>query len=241
MIEKDQNQIFDLNRLKLGQVSNDFGDFIEEKDLIILAIKPQDAYSIYPQLKEYIKPKHIILSIMAGVSISEIKQELGTDRIIRCMPNLACQIGLGATGFMVDDSIPPKEIEFIRKLLETTGVSIQIYDEDRMNSVTAISGSGPAYVFYFMDAMIQKAIDLGFSYTEASKLVEQTFLGAVELYKVHNLSCKEWISRVSSKGGTTEAAFKIFNDTNLYDNIQNGVEAAYKKSNELSKAKAATK
>jgi pyrroline-5-carboxylate reductase len=235
IIEKDQNQIFDLNRLKLGQVLNDFGDYILEKDLIILAVKPQDAYSVYPKLKPFISQKHIVLSIMAGVSIDEIKKNLGTNRVIRSMPNLPCQIGIGATGFMVDESIPPKDTEFIRKLLETTGVSIQIYEEDKLNGITAVSGSGPAYVFYFMDAMIQKTMEFGFTHTEASKLVEQTFLGAVELYKVNNLSCKEWMDRVSSKGGTTEAALREFNQKNVYASIQQGLEAALKRSRELSK------
>jgi pyrroline-5-carboxylate reductase len=123
----------------------------------------------------------------------------------------------------------------VRKLLETTGISIQLYDEDKLNAVTAVSGSGPAYIFYFMDAMIQKTMEFGFTHTEASKMVEQTFLGAVELYKVNDLSCKEWIDKVASKGGTTEAALKQFNQSNININIQNGMEDAMQRSRELSK------
>lgn len=235
VIEKNQTQIQELNRMKLGQVYNDYGDFISEKDLIILATKPQDAYSVYPKLKPYITKSHIILTIMAGVSIADVEQNLGTNKVVRCMPNLPCQIGMGVTGFMVSKSIPQRDADFVRKLLETTGVSIQLYEEDKLNAVTAVSGSGPAYVFYFMNAMIQKTMEMGFTHTEASKMVEQTFLGAVELYKVNDSSCKEWIDKVSSKGGTTEAAIKYFNSNSIHENIQIGMEYALQRSRELSK------
>lgn len=235
VIEKDHAQTQELNRMKLGQVYNDFGDYITEKDLIILAVKPQDAHTVYPKLKPYIREKHIVLTIMAGVRIKEVEEQLGTNKVVRTMPNLPCQIGLGVTGFMVSETIPQRDIDFIRKLLETTGISIQLYEEDKLNAVTAISGSGPAYIFYFMDAMIQKTMEYGFSLTEASKMVEQTFLGAVELYKVNDLSCKEWIDRVSSKGGTTEAALKHFNQSSVKDNIQKGMDEAMQRSRELSK------
>jgi pyrroline-5-carboxylate reductase len=234
VIEKDHAQIQELNRMKLGQVYNDYGDFIGEKDLIILATKPQDAYSVYPKLQPYINDKHIVLTIMAGVPIADVEKNLGTNKVVRCMPNLPCQIGMGVTGFMVSDSIPQRDADFVRKLLETTGVSIQLYDEDKLNAVTAVSGSGPAYVFYFMDAMIQKTMELGFTHTEASKMVEQTFLGAVELYKVNDLSCKEWMDKVASKGGTTEAALKHFNHANININIQKGLDDAMQRSRELS-------
>ncbi len=235
IIEKDPAQTAELNRIKLGQVYNEFGDYIIEKELIIIAVKPQDAYSIYPKLKPYITDKHIVLTIMAGVPIHSIEENLSTHKVIRAMPNLPCQIGMGVTGFMVSKEIPQKDIDFIRKLLETTGGTIQVYDEDKLNAITAISGSGPAYVFYFMEAMIQKAMDFGFTPSEASKMVEQTFLGAVELYKVNNYSCKEWIDKVASKGGTTEAAIKQFNQTSVASNIEKGLESALLRSRELSK------
>ena len=233
VIEKDHAQIQELNRMKLGQVYSDYGDFIEEKDLIILATKPQDAYSVYPKLQPYINNKHIVLTIMAGVPIADVEKNLGTSKVVRCMPNLPCQIGMGVTGFMVSNSIPQRDADFVRKLLETTGISIQLYDEDKLNAVTAVSGSGPAYIFYFMDAMIQKTMEFGFTHTEASKMVEQTFLGAVELYKVNDLSCKEWIDKVASKGGTTEAALKTFDDQRLKEILKDGILAAEKRAQEL--------
>jgi len=234
VIEKGEAQIEELNRLKIGKIHNDFGDFIAENHLIILAVKPQDAHSVYPKLKPYITEQHIILTIMAGVKIKEVVEALGINKVIRTMPNLACQIGMGVTGFMVSETIPQKDIDFIRKLLETTGASIQLYDEDQLNAITALSGSGPAYIFYFMNAMIQRGIEYGFSLTEASKIVEQTFLGAVELYKVNNFTCDEWISKVSSKGGTTEAAIKHFNENTVSLHIQEGLDKALNRSRELS-------
>ncbi len=234
VIEKDHAQIQELHRMKIGQIYNEFDEYITEKDLIILAVKPQDAQSMYGKLKPFIREHHIVLTIMAGVQIAEVSEHLGTAKVVRTMPNLPCKVGLGVTGFMVSEAISQKDIDFIRKLLETTGVSIQLYEEDKLNAITAISGSGPAYIFYFMDAMIQQAVSYGFSYTEASKMVEQTFLGAIELYKVNDLSCKEWMSRVASKGGTTEAALKHFQQTQVGDNIRKGLDAALERSRELS-------
>ena len=120
VIEKDHAQIQELNRMKLGQVYNDYGDFILEKDIIILATKPQDAYAVYPKLKPFITDKHIVLTIMAGVQIADVENNLATKKVIRCMPNLPCQIGMGVTGFMVSESIPQRDADFVRKLLETT-------------------------------------------------------------------------------------------------------------------------
>ena len=182
VIEKDPAQIQELNRMKLGQVYNDYGDFISEKDLIILAVKPQDAYSVYPKLQPYIQEKHIILTIMAGISIQEVEQKLNTNKVIRCMPNLPCKIGIGVTGFMVSETIAQRDIDFVRKLLETTGASIQLYEEDKLNAITAISGSGPAYIFYFMDAMIQQTMEFGFTLTVVSAK-KNTFLFIITMYK----------------------------------------------------------
>ena len=234
ILEKDQEQIQELKNMKLGEVIGAYGDFIKEKDLIILAVKPQDADGVYPHLKPYINENHVILTVMAGVKIEEVESQLGTNKVIRAMPNLCCQVGLGVIGFMASNTIPQRNIDAIRKLLETTGISIQLYEEDQLNAITAVSGSGPAYVFYFMNAMIQKSMSYGFTLTEASKMVEQTFLGAVELYKVNELSCEQWIERVASKGGTTEAALKHFNNNDVGIQIQEGVEQAVKQSIKLS-------
>lgn len=178
-------------------------EYIKAMDLIILAIKPQDTQALFPKISPYIREGQTVLSIMAGVRIETLKKELPTKKIVRAMPNLPAQIGMGMTGFTSAEEVSKEEVFNIQNLLNTTGKSLYFDDESKLDAVTAISGSGPAYVFYFMDAMIETAIQMGFTKVQAELLVEQTFMGAVHLLNIHNISCKEWIARVASKGGTT--------------------------------------
>jgi pyrroline-5-carboxylate reductase len=233
VIEKSEQQIEVLKKLGINNIETSFGNFIHDVDIIVLATKPQDVGAVYAGLKPYIRPEQIIISIMAGISIQTMKDHLGTEKIVRCMPNLPCQIGAGVTGFMLDKSIGQDESSFIIRLLQSTGVAIRLSDEDKLNAVTALSGSGPAYVFYFMQSMIEQAQAYGFSEKDAETIVTQTFIGAVELFKQNELSCKEWIQRVASKGGTTEAAIHSFNANNIAKNIQHGLDAALQRSREL--------
>ncbi len=151
------------------------------------------------------------------------------------MPNIPTQIGLGMTVFCASPHVDRKELFIIQNLINTTGKSIYIDKEEMLNATTAVSGSGPAYVFYFMNAMIQAAIELGFSKSEAEFLVSQTFIGAVQLQNRSNLSHEEWINKVASKKGTTEAALSVFDENNLLESIKNGIFAANNRAIELGK------
>lgn len=236
ILDKDPLKIDLLSRFQLGSIYGEAGDYIRNMKLLILAVKPQDTHSLYAQVKPFIAPDQLVLSIMAGVTIETIQQELGTPRVIRAMPNLPAQIGVGMTVFSASPEVPERDLRLVHELLDTTGKAIQADDEDMLNAATAISGSGPAYVFYFMDAVIQAAINMGFSYTEASMMAEQTFLGAVYLYKRSNLSCDQWIEKVASRGGTTEAAIAVFEQENVTAGILKALERARDRSRELSKA-----
>lgn len=206
---------------------------VSKVKLIILAVKPQDTFLLFENLKNYILPTQTILSIMAGVKIETLKKALGTTKVVRAMPNLPSQIGMGMTGFTADESVTREELFFVQNLLNTTGKSLYFSEEEKIDAVTAISGSGPAYVYYFMEAMIKKAQEMGFSHSEAELLVTQTFMGAVHLENRSNYSCEEWIKRVSSRGGTTEAALKVFSEESLGEKIGNGLIAAQKRAKEL--------
>ena len=209
------------------------GDFIRETDVIILAVKPQDAPKVYPAIAPYITEKHLVLSVMAGVKMATMRAALPTTRVIRVMPNLPAQIGMGMTGFAADASVSKVELFAIQNLLNTTGKSLYFEHEDLIDAVTAISGSGPAYVYYFMEAMINAAQEMGFSQQQAELLVEQTFMGAVHLLNMRDLSCRDWITRVASKGGTTEAALSTFDAQDLSVIIAKGLHNAHKRAAEL--------
>ncbi len=206
---------------------------IKEVDIIILAVKPQDFETLASILKQYISNQHIVLSVMAGVSINKIQQLLCINKVIRSMPNLPSQIGLGTTVLTASESIDRKDLFIIQNLINTTGKSIFVENEKLIDAATAVSGSGPAYVFYFMQAMIEAAQSMGFSEAEAELLVKQTFVGAVQLYSNNAISTAEWITKVASKGGTTEEALKCFEEAFVKQKIKNGVEAARLRSVQL--------
>lgn len=208
---------------------------VSKVQLIILAVKPQDTKALFETLRSYILPSQTVLSIMAGVKIETLKNSLGTTKIIRAMPNLPSQIGMGMTGFTADESVTRDQLFFVQNLLNTTGKSLYFSEEEKIDAVTAISGSGPAYVYFFMEAMIKEAQKMGFSHSEAELLVTQTFMGAVHLENRSNYSCGEWIQRVSSKGGTTEAALNVFSNEKVAEKIGEGLEAAQQRAKELGK------
>lgn len=209
------------------------GEYVSQMDIIILAIKPQDTKELFPKLAPLILPHQIILSIMAGVTMRTIAEALPTDKIVRAMPNLPAQIGMGMTGFTSTDAVTKEEVFNIQNLLNTTGKTLYFDDESKLDAVTAISGSGPAYVFYFMDAMIETAMQMGFTKVQAEMMVEQTFMGAVHLLNTYNFGCREWIGRVASKGGTTEAALHQFYAHDLSNLIGDGLRAAWQRAIEL--------
>lgn len=214
------------------------GSWISQMDLIILAVKPQDAAALYPAMAPHVHPGQVILSIMAGVKIETIKNHLPTTKIVRAMPNLPAQIGMGMTGFTSDPSVSMNELFEVHNLLNTTGKSLYFDKEEMLDAVTAISGSGPAYVFYFMEAMRKEAEKMGFTEAQADVLIEQTFLGAIHLIKAHNLPVSEWINRVASKGGTTIAAIETFDAHGVAEKIGEGLEAARSRAEVLGKISA---
>ena len=211
------------------------GDFITQADILIVSVKPQDFQTLAPQLRPFLQPEQIVLSIMAGVSLNSLHHSLGIPKLVRAMPNLPSQIGMGMTVFSCSPDLDRKELFILQNLLNTTGKSMYVDDEKLIDSATAVSGSGPAYVYYFMNAMIKAGTELGFTPAQAELLVHQTFMGSVHLQNQHNLSCEDLMKRVASKGGTTEAAFRIFNETGIDPNIKEGMFNAFRRSQELGK------
>ncbi len=232
----DKNPIIDTSLLEIPehQIFREPNQKISEADIIILAVKPQDFEELSKTIKPFIHSQQIILSIMAGITAKALSN-LNTDKIVRAMPNLPAQIGMGMTVFTCTSALDKKELFIIQNLLNTTGKSVYVEDEAMIDAATAISGSGPAYVYYFMEAMINTAIEMGFSRAEAELMVNQTFMGAVHLHNQNKLTCTEWISRVASKGGTTEAALKVFSSNHLQSSIKDGLESALNRARELGK------
>ncbi len=233
ILERAPEKVAELADAKIGTIYSDAKDCMALADLVILAVKPQDTKGLFAKLRPGVHPQQVFLSIMAGVTIASIQSGLGIEKVIRAMPNLPAQIGMGMTAYTASEAVTRIELVLVQNLLNTTGKAIYVEDELAIDATTAISGSGPAYVFYFMDAMIKGAREMGFTAPQAELLVAQTFRGAVELYMKNDLSCEEWIKRVASRGGTTEAAINTFKQTSVYEDIISGANAALARAQEL--------
>lgn len=233
ILEKAPERAEKLRAEGYAQVIHTPDETLKQADIVMLAVKPQDLPPLLPQLASFLHQDHLILSIMAGIRIETLRQGLEVPKIIRAMPNLPSQIGLGMTGFTASAEVDKRELFIIQNLINTTGKSIYFEQESQLDAVTAISGSGPAYVFFFMEALMQTARDMGFSAAEAEVLVEQTFAGAVNLVRGSKFSCAEWIQKVASRGGTTEAALQVFEREELMPRIAEGLRAARERAEEL--------
>lgn len=232
-INPDKKQ--ELKKLNVFHVVEDLDPVLPKADVVLIAIKPNNKETLFEQIKGKLNSNQVVLSIMAGVQIASIQEGLDIKKVVRAMPNLPAKVKEGATCFTAADEISKKELIFVEKLLKTTGVSMYVENENFIDASTAISGSGPAYVFYFMQAMVEAALQMGFSKDESVRLVNQTFIGALELYTHNNISLQEWIERVSSKGGTTEAAIKYMNQQQVNTEIIGACQAALTRSIELGK------
>lgn len=209
------------------------GDCIETADIILIAVKPFHAQGVFDEIKSLTNSKQLIISVMAGVKLATIQDGLGIEKIVRCMPNLPAMIGKGMTGFSSSKSVTSEEEEIVVKLLSSTGEAIKLATEDDIDKITGLSGSGTAYILYFMEGLINAAKEFGFSDESAKKIVTQTFDGAVELFRQNELSTSEWIDKVCSKGGTTIEAINSFESNNVKESIKKGSVAAYKRAIEL--------
>ncbi len=235
ILEKSPEKAIELTTKDIGTVFGKPDDCIPAADLIILAVKPQDAPNLFGLIRPFVNAQQVVLSIMAGVTIETISLGLGLKKIVRAMPNLPAQIGMGMTTFTATDDVTRLELVMVQNLLNTSGKTLYVENERAIDATTAISGSGPAYVYYFMQAMMQAAREMGFSESQSELLVNQTFSGALDLYSKSNLSCEEWIARVASKGGTTEAALLSFSENELNKHIIDGATAAFNRAVELGK------
>lgn len=236
ILEKSPEKAEQIAKKDIGTVYGDPKDCLHSADIIILAVKPQDSARLFASLAPMIDPQQVFLSIMAGVKMETISAALGASKVIRAMPNLPAQIGMGMTAFTSSEAVTRIELVMVQNLLNTTGKAIYVEKETAIDAATAISGSGPAYVWYFMDAMMEAAQNMGFNHSESELLVSQTFRGAIELYNKSSFSCEEWIQKVSSKGGTTEAAMRSYRSNAVHEDIIAGAQAALDRAEELGRS-----
>lgn len=208
----------------------------EKCDLVFLCVKPQEFYRMNFSSNPR-KNNPVIISIMAGVSLKNIEKITGIKKVVRAMPNLPLQIGKGFTGWHADKKIfSQNDLGLIEKLFSCFGKSFYVSSERKIDAVTAISGSGPAYVFLFLDALVRSAVKLGFSQNQAKDMVAETILGSTEYFLENKTmaSLENLISRVKSKKGTTETALDELNVNNFYKKWESAIKKACRRSKEIS-------
>jgi len=205
-------------------------------DVLVLAVKPQ-------QLKEAVAllagklSNQLVVSIAAGLRLADIARWLGGySRLVRTMPNTPALIGAGVTGLYADPGVDREGRAQAEKILGAVGATLWIESETQMDAVTAVSGSGPAYVFYFIEAVEAAARNLGLDVATARALTVETFLGAARLAAQSSESVTTLRERVTSKGGTTEAALLAFGASGVAGAIERGVMAAQQRGRELGDA-----
>lgn len=207
----------------------------ENSEYLLLAVKPQN----FPEVAESLKDVNVekVISIMAGVTRYKIRKALGGKvKVCRCMPNLPCSIGAGMTAADVSDfSSDVDDLQFIETLFNAIGDFLPV-SENKLDAVTGISGSGPAYVYLFIKCLTEAGVKNGLDEAEAEALAVQTVIGGAQMVKrTPDKSVDELISAVCSKGGTTIEAMNSFEKDNLEGIVLNAVNACVERSKELSR------
>ena len=205
-------------------------------DIVVLAVKPQGFGTAAADLKAWVGPQTLVISIMAGVTIDRIVKALGADKVVRAMPNTPGAIGKGITGYALSLACGKDEGMATSKLLEGLGAVVGPLSEANMDAVTAVSGSGPAYVYFLVEALAAAGRSAGLDEATAASLARQTIIGAGALLEQSTQSPAELRKAVTSPGGTTAAALDVLMASGaLPDLMRKAVDAAAKRGAELAK------
>jgi pyrroline-5-carboxylate reductase len=214
-------------------VTTDNAAAVAQADVVILAVKPQALPAVLDVLRGKISPGAIVLSIVAGGRIATLVEGLQHAAIVRAMPNTPAQIGEGMTVWTATAETPQGQRDQVKAILRAMGKEVYVYKEEQVDMATAVMGSGPAYVFLFMEAMVDAAVYLGFSRPVAKQLVLQTVLGSVRFAAESGTHLAELRNMVTSPGGTTAEALYEMEKGSLRAVVLEGIRAAYLKSRSL--------
>lgn len=204
-------------------------------DVVVLSVKPQRLDRVLAGLNNAIQPQALVISIVAGAPIEIITRGLGHDLVVRCMPNTPAQIGEGITVWTASPGVRPEQLDMTRRILGALGKEIIVEEESYLDMATALSGTGPAYVFLFMEALVDAGVHLGFPRRIAEELVIQTVRGSVDYYQKRDdpKHLARLRNEVTSPGGTSAAALYYLEKAGFRTAISRAIWAAYERSQEL--------
>jgi pyrroline-5-carboxylate reductase len=208
---------------------------VGKADVIILAVKPQSLGAVLPGLKGRLAANQLVISIIAGATVAKLQNGLNHDCLIRTMPNTPAQIGEGVTVWIATPGVSATMKTTAKKILDVMGKEIEVSEEDYLNMATAVSGSGPAYVFLFMEALEKAARDIGLPADTARELTFRTVLGSARYAELSGRALPDLRQAVTSPGGTTAEALAVLAKGNFVGLLGEAVTAACDKSRILGK------
>jgi pyrroline-5-carboxylate reductase len=208
---------------------------LECADIVILAVKPQNMADVLDGIGGAVRADKTIVSIAAGIPLSYLRSRLKTDRLIRVMPNTPALVQEGMSVLSFYPGLPSEVAATVTGIFAAVGKTM-VLPEEQINAVTAVSGSGPAFVSFFIEAMIKSGEKMGLTQTEASELAVQTLIGTAGLLKA-GMPPEDLRKMVTSPGGTTAAGIRVFEEKGLFDLVADALAAAKKRAEELSSAK----
>ncbi len=225
------------NRTKLQQefgvqATAELAEGVAGSEVIVLAVKPQQLSDVSQQLAPLLNGQ-LLVSIAAGIRAADLARWLGTQNVVRAMPNTPALIQSGMTGLYALPAVSKAQRDQAQSILAAVGETLWVQDEVMLDAITAISGSGPAYVFYFIEAMQQAARELGFNDQDARRLSIDTFLGSAKLADASAEDASMLRARVTSKNGTTERALLSMEANNVKQHIITAAKAAAARAKEM--------
>lgn len=214
-------------------IHDDNAQAADGSDVIMLTVKPQTLGNVFNDLRGRLSDDQVVVSIAAGATLSRLLSGLGHPAIVRAMPNTPAQIGYGMTAWMASPEVSESQTGVVSAVLGAMGRAVQVHDENEIDMATALSGTGPAYIFLMMEALIDAGVHMGFSRQIAEELVLQTILGSVLFAKESGLHPAELRNMVTSPGGTTANALYHMEKGGLRTVMARAVWAAYERTVQL--------
>jgi len=234
MNKSDREKLFSLKKTYGVQIVCEDKEIVKKADLVILAMKPKDVEAGMQAIASYLPSTTVVLSVLAGVPMDTLEKGLGTRPIARCMPNTSANVGMSASAVAWNNQMQTEEKQEILSLLQAIGM-VQEVDEEQLHVVTALAGSGPAYVYYLVEAFEQAAISRGLDPRVARELLVQTLAGSAEMLKQTNETPAILREKVTSPGGTTEAGIQSLQHNGFAEILATCLKEAEIRSRELGK------
>jgi len=234
IFDKDASKTSSIKRKYHVSIAFDSQELVKKSNIVIIAVKPQNIVEVLQDIKSVIT-NQLIISIAAGITTRYIENTIGGSvRVVRVMPNMAAQVKSGISAVCKGRFARKKDILITEQLFKKLGKVVRV-KENHIDAFTAIAGSGPAYFFYFIEALADSGKRLGFSEKFLVDFVKEVAKGSIKLLEETGLSAKELREKITSKGGTTEAALKVFKQEKFNSIVRKAAIAATKRAKELSK------